>query len=72
MSPQGIIGAVLLVGGVALLIFGMNASHSVADQVSNTFTGKFTQDTMWYIIGGIAVGALGLLMLVLGIRGGKA
>jgi uncharacterized membrane protein len=69
MNSKGIVGGVLLVLGIALLIFGMNASHSVADQVSNTFTGKFTQDTMWYIIGGIAVGVLGILMLIFGVRG---
>lgn len=71
MKPQAIVGIVLLLGGIALLIFGMNASHSVADQVSNTFTGKFTQDTMWYIIGGIVVGVLGLLMLLMGLNRAK-
>ena len=69
MSTQGIVGIVALVVGVALLIVGMNASHSVADQVSNTFSGKFTQDTMWYIIGGIGVGVAGLVMLLFGARG---
>jgi hypothetical protein len=69
MNSQGIVGGVLIILGVAILIFGMNASHSVADQVSNTVTGKFTQDTMWYILGGIAVGALGVFMLIFGVRG---
>jgi hypothetical protein len=69
MKSQSIIGGVLLVVGVVLLIVGMNSSHSVADQVSNTFSGRFTQDTMWYIIGGIGVGILGLFMLLFGIRG---
>lgn len=69
MNSQGIFGGVLLVVGVTLLIVGMNSSHSVADQVSNTFSGRFTQDTMWYIIGGIAAGVLGLLMLLFGMRG---
>ncbi len=69
MKSQSIIGGVLLVIGVVLLFVGMNSSHSVADQVSNTFSGRFTQDTMWYIIGGIGVGILGLFMLIFGIRG---
>jgi hypothetical protein len=69
MNSQGVIGGVLLVVGVVLLIVGMNSSHSVADQVNNTFSGRFTQDTMWYIIGGIGVGILGLFMLLFGIRG---
>jgi len=46
-----IIGIVALVVGVALVVIGMNASHSLADQVSNTFTGRFTQATTWYIVG---------------------
>ncbi len=66
MNMTRIIGIVLLVGGVALLVMGLNASHSVADQVSNTFAGRFTQTTTWYIVGGIAAGVLGLLMAVTG------
>ncbi len=31
----------------------MNSSHSLADRVSNTFTGRFTEATTWYIVGGI-------------------
>ena len=67
MSQQRIVGIVLLVVGIGLLVVGLNASHSVADQVSNTFTGRFTQATTWYIIGGIAAGVLGAVMLL----GGK-
>jgi len=59
----------LLVAGVILLIVGMNASHSVADQVSTTFTGRFTQATTWYIVGGIALALLGLFTALFGGRG---
>jgi hypothetical protein len=69
---QRIFGMVLLVVGVILLIMGMNASHSAADQISNTFTGKFTHETAWYIFGGGAAGLLGLLMLLFGTRGSNA
>jgi hypothetical protein len=69
MTPQRILGIVLLVVGVAVLIIGMNSSHSLPDQVSNTFTGRFTDTTMWYIIGGIGAGLVGLLMVVFGVRG---
>ena len=71
MSPQRILGVVLLVAGVILLIMGINASHSMADRVSDTFTGRFTESTTWYIIGGISVGVLGLLMVLFGTRGAR-
>ena len=61
-----ILGIVLLVVGVGLLVVGVNSSHSVADKVSETFTGRFTQATTWYIVGGIGVGVLGLAMLASG------
>ena len=62
MSMQRIVGIVLLVVGIILVVVGSNASNSFADQLSNTFTGKFTDATQWYLIGGIALGLLGLLM----------
>jgi len=69
MSPQRIVGFVLVIVGVILLIVGMNASHSMADRVSNTFTGRFTDRTTWYILGGIAVALLGLTMALFTGRG---
>ena len=72
MSPQRILGIVLLIVGVVLFVVGMNSSHSVADQVSDTFTGRFTKGTMGYIVGGIASALVGLLMLLVGGRGKNA
>lgn len=59
MSPK-LLGIILLVIGVILLIFGFNASQSLGDQVTETITGRFTDETMWFIIGGavaVVVGA---------------
>lgn len=72
MNSQHIFGIVLLVFGAILLGIGMNASHSAADQISNTFTGRFTHDTAWYIIGGGAMALFGLLLIVMGPRGRNA
>jgi uncharacterized membrane protein len=66
MNTQRILGIVLLVVGVAVLIYGVNASHSMADRMSDTFTGRFTEGTTWYIIGGAASGLLGLLLVAFG------
>ena len=59
MSPVRIIGIVLLVVGAILLFMGFNATDSVADQVSETFTGQYTESTRWYIIGGAAAAVAG-------------
>ena len=64
MKPQMIAGIALLVVGVALFIVGMNATHSIADQVSNTFTGRFTQETMWYIAAGVLASVAGFVLLM--------
>ena len=72
MSTQRVFGIVLLVIGGILLIVGMNASHSAADQISNTFTGRFTHDTAWYIFGGGAAALFGLLLLLVGAPGRNA
>jgi uncharacterized membrane protein len=67
MSSQRIVGIVLLVLGLVALIYGLNASNSAADQVSHTFTGKFTGETMWYILCGLAGALVGLLMTIFGV-----
>jgi len=61
---QRVLGFVLLVVGGILFIVGMNASHSAADWWSDFFTGHFTDATAWYIIGGIAVAAVGALLVL--------
>lgn len=66
MKPNIIIGIVALVIGAGLLIVGINASNSVADQLSSTFLGRFTEATTWYIIGGIGVAVFGVLMMAMG------
>ncbi len=72
MNPQRIFGIVLLAVGIFLLVTGMNSSHSVADQVSNTFTGRFTDHTTWFILGGIVSGLVGISMMIMGGRGNSA
>jgi hypothetical protein len=59
-----IISLVLLVIGISLLAYGINASDSIGSDFSRFFTGSPTDKTMWMIIGGAAasvVGAAGLL-----------
>jgi hypothetical protein len=72
MGSKSILGVFLLVAGITLLLFGMNASHSMADQTSNFFNGRFTDKTMWYMVGGGAAALFGLLVVLSGYRGKSA
>jgi len=66
MSFGRILGVVALVVGIGLLVTGYNASESAVDQLSETFLGRYTDETVWYLIGGIAASLGGLLLLVMG------
>lgn len=61
------IGLALLVGGIVLLIFGLQASHSFSSDVSRTFTGSPTNNSVWMIVGGVVAAIAGLVM---SLRGG--
>jgi hypothetical protein len=64
MGNQRLVGVVLLVVGIILLYFGWQASESLGDQITRTFTGRFTNDTMWYLIGGAAAAVAGVFLLL--------
>ncbi|MGD1087796.1 MAG: DUF3185 family protein [Verrucomicrobiota bacterium] len=57
------IGMALLVVGIALIIYGFNASGSVSSDVSRTFTGAPTDKTMWLLLGGSASAIVGAVMV---------
>ncbi len=52
MGTNRLIGLILLVVGIILLYFGWQSTESLADQVSESVTGRFTDETTWYLIGG--------------------
>lgn len=67
MDTRRAVGIAMLVGGVVLLYFGMNASDSLASQVSETFTGSPTDRSVWMLVlGAVAAVAGGLMALVPG------
>ena len=70
MGMVRILGLVLLAVGIVLLIFGYNASQSVGEKIVEGFTGHFTNQTTWYLIGGVVAGVGGLGLAVWG--GGRA
>lgn len=68
MSANRMIGIAALVVGVVLLVFAFQSANAPLDQVSNALTGRFTSQTMLYLIGGIALALLGGLLTLFGRR----
>ena len=68
MSMTQILGAVALVIGLVLLGFAYQASTAPMEQVSDALTGRYTNQTMWYLIVGIAAAVGGVLLVAFGRR----
>ena len=59
-----IIGAVCLVVGIMLLVWGHDTAASFNSQVKNVFTGTPTDRAMYFYIGGAALSIYGLFMII--------
>jgi hypothetical protein len=68
MSTNRVVGVVALVIGIVLLVFGTQSANAPVDQVSSFFTGHFTDQTMLYLIGGIALTVVGGALTLFGRR----
>ncbi|WP_029888951.1 DUF3185 family protein [Polycyclovorans algicola] len=66
MGVSKLLGLVLLVGGLIALYFGFNATESLGEQMVEGVTGKFTDNTMLYLVGGGVSAAAGLALLIFG------
>lgn len=61
-----ILGIVALTAGIVLLGFGLNASDAPVEQLSEAFTGRYSDRTMWYLVGGAAAAIGGVALLLTG------
>ena len=64
-----LISLALLVGGIVLIIVGVNATNSFSSDVSRFFTGSPTDKAVWMLLGGIVAAVVGLAGMA---RGSKA
>lgn len=62
------IAIALLVGGLILLAFGLNASTSFTSDVSKFFSGSPTDKAIWMVVGGAVATVAGLVFVL---RSGK-
>lgn len=65
-----IVSIALLVGGVVLIILGINAMNSFSSDVSRFFTGSPTDKAVWMLIGGVVAAIVGLTMTLRGAKQG--
>jgi hypothetical protein len=56
------IGLALLAVGIALIIYGVDASNSASSSVSRTFNGTPTDKTLWLLVGGIGAAITGAVL----------
>lgn len=55
MNSIRVVGLMMLFAGIILFIFGISASQTVTEKVVESVSGRYTEHTMWYIIGGIVL-----------------
>jgi hypothetical protein len=56
-----IISLALLVGGIILMIYGIQATNSFGSDISRFFTGSPTDKAVWMLIGGVVAAVIGLV-----------
>lgn len=66
MSIARLLGIALIILGAVLLFFGMQSTDSVGEKIVEGVTGRYSDGTMGYIIGGAVSGVVGLALLVFG------
>ena len=52
--------ALILAGGIVLVVFGVAATKSFTSDVSRFFTGAPTDKAIWMLIGGVVAIVIGL------------
>lgn len=48
-------GIIALIVGVILLGFGLNSTQALTEKVVEGVSGRYTENTMWYIVTGVAM-----------------
>lgn len=66
MNMKRGLGIALLIVGAVLLYFGLQSTDSFGEKIVEGVTGRYSDGTMGYIIGGAVSAAIGLGLLVFG------
>lgn len=66
MSTQRIAGIALLIVGLGLMFFGWQSTDALTEQAHEAVTGRYSDETTWYLIGGAALAVVGALLTFIG------
>lgn len=58
----------VIAGGLALTVWGVDASHALGSEISRLFTGNPTDRSMWMMLGGVALIVAGTAGLFIGVK----
>ena len=61
-------GVALFAVGAVLLVFAYRSSNAPLEQISETMTGRYSNQTMWYLVVGVAASICGGLIALFGDR----
>jgi hypothetical protein len=64
MKTKKIVAIALLVLGGILVYFGINASEAPLEKITESITGRYSDETMYYLIGGALSLIVGLTLLL--------
>jgi Protein of unknown function (DUF3185) len=56
------VGFAVMIGGIVLLLFGLQASNSFTSNLSKTFTGSPTNQSIWMIVLAVILIVAGLVL----------
>jgi hypothetical protein len=68
MHWSRIIGIALVAAGAILLYMGWNASEGLTEQAHEALTGRYTDETRNYFVGGGIAAVVGLVLLIFGVK----
>jgi len=70
MTQSSILGLVAFAIGTTLLVFAWRASQAPVEQVTEALTGRYSNSTMWFLLGGLAGVVTGAGLLWRGVTRG--
>lgn len=66
MNSRRTLGVILLFLGLVFFLVGLNATDSLAEEVSEGLTGRYTEQTTWNLLVGLAMALVGGALALVG------